>query len=284
MRTHLVTGANSGIGLEAVRGLAAKGERVIMAVRDLRRGEAARAEVLAQHPSAQLELEVVDLLELESVRALAARVKKVDVLVNNAGIGTAPLQKTKEGVYSQFGANHLGHFVLTALLLPQLEQGDDPRVVTVSSGFGKKGKLDLTNLDASHGFNQLTAYMQSKLSNALFGAELDRRLRAQGSAVKSVLVHPGVAATGMQQKPTGLMGVMSRLVSTLFARPAANGAMPTVKAALDADVKSGDVYGPGRRLAEPAQKEPAWPSMRDLEGARALWERSEALTGVRFLS
>lgn len=284
MRTHLVTGANSGIGLEAVRELAAKNEHVVMAVRDLKRGEAARAEVLAQYPSARIELEQVDLMELDSVRALAARVKKVDVLVNNAGIGTAPLQKTKEGVYSQFGANHLGHFVLTALLLPQLEKGDDPRVVTVSSGFGKKGKLDLTNLDASRGYSQLTAYMQSKLANALFGAELERRLRAKGSRVKSVVVHPGLAATGMQQKPTGLMGVMSRLVSTLFARPATNGAMPTVKAALDADVQSGEVYGPGRRLADPAQREPTWPSMKDLEGARALWERSESLAGLRFLS
>jgi NAD(P)-dependent dehydrogenase (short-subunit alcohol dehydrogenase family) len=276
MRTHLVTGANSGLGLETVRALAAKNERVIMAVRDLGRGEAARAELLREHPKAVLELEQVDLADLDSVRALGA-------LINHAGLGTAPLRRTAEGVYAQFGANHLGHFLLTALLLPQLEKGTDPRVVTVSSGFGRKGKMNLDNLDASQGYSQGTAYMQSKLANALFGAELDRRLRAKGSPVKSVLAHPGVAATPMQQKPTGWMGVVSRAVSALFGRTAANGALPTIEAADGANVRSGEVYGPGKRKSDPARREEAWPSMRDLEGARALWERSEQLTKARFL-
>ncbi|MGV3625930.1 MAG: SDR family NAD(P)-dependent oxidoreductase [Archangium sp.] len=277
MRTHLVTGANSGIGLEAVRALASRGQRVIMAVRDASRGEAAKAKVLAEFPAAQLEVERVDLLDLDSVRALAERVTSVDVLINNAGLGTAPLSLTKENVYSQFGANHLGHFLLTALLMPKLERGDDPRVVTVSSGFGKKGKLDLDNLDASRGYGQGRAYMQSKLANAIFGAELDRRLRVRGSKVKSVVVHPGVAATEMQKKPTGLMGVLSRVVHAL-ASPPERGAEPTVFAALG-DVQGGEVYGPSKKGAV---RETTWPSMRDVEGGEALWRRSEALAAVRF--
>ncbi|OJH34812.1 SDR family NAD(P)-dependent oxidoreductase [Cystobacter ferrugineus] len=283
MRTHLVTGANSGLGLETVRALAGKNERVIMAVRDLGRGEAARAEILREHPRAVLELEQVDLANLDSVRALGAKQLGLDVLINNAGLGTAPLQRTAEGVYAQFGANHLGHFLLTALLLPRLEKGTDPRVVTVTSGFGRKGKMNLDNLDASQGYSQGTAYMQSKLANTLFGAELDRRLRAKGSPVKSVLAHPGVAATPMQQKPTGWVGIASRAVSALFGRPAANGALPTLEAADGANVRSGEVYGPGKGRTDPARREETWSSMRDLEGARALWERSEQLTKMRFL-
>lgn len=281
MRTHLVTGANSGVGFEAVRALASRGERVIMAVRDVQRGEAARAKVLAEFPSAQLELEQVDLLDLESVRALAARVGSVDVLINNAGLGTAPLSLTREGVYSQFGANHLGHFLLTALLLPKLEAGRDPRVVTVSSGFGKRGRLDLDNLDGARGYGQGKAYAQSKLANALFGAELDRRLRARNSKVKSLVVHPGVAATEMQTKPKGWMGLVGRLVHAL-ASPPQRGARPTVDAATRSDVEGGQVYGPGRGDG-PAKLEATWPSMRDREGATALWRRSEALCAVQVL-
>jgi len=278
MRTHLVTGANSGIGFETVRALAGRGERVIMAVRDRQRGEAARAKVLTEHPQARIDLELVDLLDLDSVRALASRIDSLDVLINNAGLGTAPLLLTKERVYSQFGANHLGHFLLTTLLLPKLENGTDPRVVTVSSGFGKKGKIDLDNLDAGRGYSQGRAYMQSKLANALFGAELDRRLRARNSKVKSVLVHPGVAATEMQKKPTGLFGVVARLVH-LLASPPQRGARPTIDAAMLDSVSGGEVFGPGKGDG-PAKREETWPSMRDVEGATALWKRSEELTGM----
>jgi NAD(P)-dependent dehydrogenase (short-subunit alcohol dehydrogenase family) len=282
MRTHLVTGANSGVGFETVRALAAKGERVIMVVRDPQRGEAAREVVRREVPAAQLELERVDLLDLDSVRALAERVGSLDVLVNNAGLGAAPFQLTKERVYSQFGANHLGHFLLTALLWPKLEQGNDPRVVTVSSGFGKKGTLDLDNLDGARGYGQGRAYMQSKLANALFGAELDRRLRARGSKVQSVVVHPGVAATEMQKKADGFMGLVGRLVHALASTPQ-RGARPTVDAATLPEVRGGEVYGPGRGDG-PAKREATWPSMLDREGAAALWKRSEELCAVRFLS
>jgi NAD(P)-dependent dehydrogenase (short-subunit alcohol dehydrogenase family) len=283
MKTFLITGANSGIGLEAARQLVGQGNHVVMAVRDRGRGEAARADIARQFPRAEIDLVTVDLSDLDSVRALGETRPKLDVLINNAGVGTAPLKKTREGVYLQFGANHLGHFILTGLLFPQLELSSDPRVVTVSSGFGRRGKLDLENLDASRGYSQGRAYAQSKLANALFAAELDRRLRVAGSRVKSVVAHPGIAATPLQQKPTGAVGVLSRTISALLGRPAANGALPTVLAATGSDVRGGEVYGPGKGKTAPARREERWPSFDDLEGARMLWERSEELTRMKWL-
>ncbi|EYF01789.1 Short-chain dehydrogenase/reductase (SDR) superfamily protein [Chondromyces apiculatus DSM 436] len=279
----MITGANSGIGFEAARMLAERGDHVVMAVRDRGRGEAARASILQASPGARVDLELVDLGDLDAVRALGARAPKLDVLVNNAGLGTIPLARTKEGVYLQFGANHLGHFLLTALLLKHLEGGADPRVVTVSSGLARKGTLKLDNLDGSRGYTQGGAYVQSKLANSLFAAELDRRLRARGSAVKSVVAHPGIAATPLQTKPTGLMGVGSRLVSALFGRPAAEGALPTVHAIVGQDVQGGEAYGPGSKRGAPPQREAPWPAFADRASARALWERSEALAQVSWL-
>jgi NAD(P)-dependent dehydrogenase (short-subunit alcohol dehydrogenase family) len=276
MTTFLVTGANSGLGFETTRLLAKEGARVVMAVRDLARGQAALDRLRQELPDARLEVAQVDLLDLSSVRALAARELEVDVLINNAGVGSGPLRLSAQGVVEPFAANHLGHFVLTALMLERLERRADPRVVTVSSGFGKRGTLDFDNLDGSKGYSQGKAYMQSKLANALFGAELDRRLRARGSKVKSIVTHPGIAATEMQQKPTGMMGVAAKLVSLLLAKPPHVGARASVEAAIGSGVQGGEVYGPG------PVKEPTWPSMKDLEQARRLWERSETLSGVRF--
>jgi NAD(P)-dependent dehydrogenase (short-subunit alcohol dehydrogenase family) len=283
MRTYLVTGANSGLGLELTRALAARNERVIMAVRDQERGRAARDEVLRQYPGAALELAPLDLTDLRSVRALAERDLNVDVLINNAGVGSGPRQLTAEGVLTQFAANHLGHFALTALMFERLAARRDPRVVVVTSGFARRGSLDFENLDGSRGYGQGRAYVQSKIANALFGAELDRRLRARGSSVKSVLAHPGVAATAMQQKPTGVTGVISRVVSALFAQPAEQGALPLLAAATDPAVESGDVWGPGGRRGAPPRREMPWATMGDRDGAALLWARSEDLAGLRFL-
>lgn len=285
MKSFLVTGANSGIGFELTRALAARGERVIMAVRDAQRGAAAREHIVRDLPRAapNLTLAQVDLADLDSVRALAARPLEVDVLVNNAGMGAAPKLLSREGVVLQLAANHFGHFLLTALLWPHLEGRPGARVVTVTSGFAKRGRMDLANLDGSRGYGQLRAYSQSKLATLLFGAELDRRLRARGSAVASVLAHPGVVATGMQRKPTGLMGVVARLVAR-FARAASDGALPLLQAAAGDGVEGGQLWRPGPRAGSPARLEARWPTLDDREGAAALWRRSEELVGTRFLS
>jgi NAD(P)-dependent dehydrogenase (short-subunit alcohol dehydrogenase family) len=283
MRTFLITGASSGIGLALTHALAANGQRVIMAVRDPVRGERARSAVLGQHPQASLQLEPLDLTDLSSVRALAAKDLDIDVLVNNAGIGFEEKALTREGVLTQFAANHLGHFALTALLFEKLAKREDARVVVVTSSLAKKGRLDLDNLDGSRGFSRTRAYTQSKLANVLFAAELDRRLRARGSGVKSVLAHPGVPATAMQQKATGFIGVLVRTVASLFARPAADGALPVLEGATGATVQSGDLLGPGKPVGAPPRKEATWPTQHDLPGAQQLWERSEALAQLRFL-
>lgn len=282
MTSFLVTGANSGLGLETTRRLAQSGHRVVMAVRTEARGQEARQALLNELPAAQLDVVPLDLVDPDSISRLAARDLGVDVLVLNAGTGGAEKRLTSAGVLEQFAANHLGHFLLTALTFERLALRTDARVVTVGSGFGRKGVLALDNLDGSRGYFSMRAYMQSKLANTLFMAELDRRVRASGRAVKSVLAHPGVAATEMQQKPKGFEGLISRTVSALFGRPAANGAWPTFEAATAPSVESGDVYGPGKGRTDPPLKEAVWAAMRDVEQGRALWARSEALAGVRF--
>ena len=270
MKTFLVTGANSGLGFELTRALAARGERVLMASRDLARGEAAKAKVLAEHPSATLEVLQLDLADAKSIRTLTGKPFDLDVLINNAGMGWGPPTITPEGVTTLFASNHLGHFALTAQLFPRLAKRPGARIVTVTSGFAKNGRLDFANFDGSRGYRELTAYSQSKVANVLFGIELDRRIREAGLEMKSVLAHPGIAATQMQQKPTGLMGVFSKLFSRLFAQSADKGVLPLLQSAIDPDVESGAVYGPkGKEI---------WPSTRQFEDARRLWERSEALT------
>jgi len=283
MKTFLVTGASSGVGLALTHLLAEQQQRVILAVRDVARGERARDEVLRRCPAATLSVERLELTDLRSVHALAARDLAIDVLVNNAGIAFEPLRLTAQGVVSQLAANHLGHFALTALLWPQLAQRADARVVTVTSTLAKQGHFDLDSLDGSRGFSSLQAYKQSKLANVLFAAELDRRVRAQGLRVKSVLAHPGVPATAMQQRAQGPIGFVVRLVSALIGKPASHGATALLAAATDARAASGELWAPGKRAGAPPRREAAWPTMSDREGALRLWERSEALCELRFL-
>ncbi|AKU95617.1 putative oxidoreductase/Short-chain dehydrogenase [Labilithrix luteola] len=276
MRTFLVTGANSGLGATLTRMLAVRGHHVVMAVRDVNAGEETRASILRAAPEARLEVEPLDLLDIASVRALAAKVRDVDVLVNNAGVGLVRKALTPGGVVLPFATNHLGHFALTALLFDRLAQRDDARVVTVTSFIVKRDRIDLSSIDGSR-YDQRGAYAQSKLANLLFGVELSRRSRA----VKSILAHPGMVMTPLQRKPQGLMGIASRAFSALFARPVEYGAAALLEAAIG-DSASGDLWGPGHAVGDPPLKE-TWRSMTDIEGAKALWRRSEELTGISFL-
>ena len=246
-----------------------------MGVRDTARGDAARDAILRDLPHASVRVARVDLSDLDSVRALAAEDLDVDGLVNNAGVAFVPKVLTREGVVSQFATNHLGHFALTALLFDRLA-----RVVTVTSTLAKKGRLDLDNLDGSRGYGSMRAYAQSKLANVLFASELARRLKARGSPVKSVLVHPGVPATAMQERGIGLAGVVARIASALIGKPAVHGARAVLAATIGDDVDNGDLFEPGD---PPKKKAAPWPTMLDERQAAALWERSEALTKLRFL-
>ncbi|MGI8330791.1 oxidoreductase [Actinomadura scrupuli] len=288
-RTFLVTGANSGLGHETARQLSLHGAQVIMTARSEAKGRTAMAELTAGQPGASIELRLLDLSDLDSVRALAESLVadrvQVDVLVNNAGIMMPPRSLTKQGFELQFATNHLGHFALTGLLLETLAKGRDPRVVTVSSSLHRRGSIDFDDLTGERSYSPTRFYAQSKFANVLFGLELDRRLRASGSPVRSLLAHPGYSATNLQSSgPTGLLNLLGKVGNALMAQHVRMGALDQLYAATAPEAESGQFIGPDRlgesrghpRVVQPVE------SAKDPETARRLWDVSEDLTGVRF--
>ncbi len=286
-RTAVVTGANSGLGLVTARELSRAGASVVLACRNVHKGEAAAAEVRAAVPGAQLQVAELDLSSLASVRRFAGALEggELDLLINNAGIMMTPHETTADGFELQFGTNHLGHFALTGLLLERLEQASDARVVTLSSLEHKSGHIHLDDLQLEHGYAPRKAYRQSKLANASFGLHLDRRLRAAGSGVKSVLAHPGYTATNLQSTgPTGMMKALLSVSNRVVAQSAEQGALPTLYAATAPDVEGGEYFGPdgfqelrGRPTRVSVIAEGGDPAV-----GLKLWEVSEELTDVRY--
>jgi NAD(P)-dependent dehydrogenase (short-subunit alcohol dehydrogenase family) len=288
-RTFIVTGANSGLGYVTTRELARHGAHVIMTARDQTKGEGAIEQLRAGQPDASLELRHLDLSDLESVKAFAQGIiadgVPVDGLINNAGIMMPPRSLTKQGFELQFGTNHLGHFALTGLLLDRLRAGHDPRVVTVSSTAHKSGSIHFDDLTGAHKYARWAFYAQSKFANAVFGRELDRRLRASGVPVKSILAHPGYSATNLQTSgPTGALNLMMRLSNRFIAQDVEIGVLSQLHAATDPKVEGGQFIGPDG-LAEtwghPKLVQPI-DAARAPETAQRLWQISEELTGVRF--
>jgi NAD(P)-dependent dehydrogenase (short-subunit alcohol dehydrogenase family) len=280
-----VTGANSGLGLVTARELARAGAHVIGTARDRAKGERAEAEIRREVPDAHLEMRELDLAALASVRAFAAGIEGLDVLVNNAGIMMPPRSETAGGFELQFGTNHLGHFALTGLLLEWLARGTDPRVVTVSSLEHRPGRIDFDDLASKGDYDPRRAYQRSKFANVVFALELDRRLRAAGSPVKSVLAHPGYSATNLQTTgPTGAMKALLRVGNRLFAQSADRGALPQIHAAAAPGVESGEFYGPdgfNQLRGKPTLVRPV-DRASDPELGRRLWQVSEELTGVTY--
>lgn len=285
-KTILVTGANSGIGLEAVKLFAGKGAEVIMACRNVEKAEVAAAEVRAVVPEARLVIMALDLADLASVKAFADAVKQrfstLDVLLNNAGLMAPPLQRTKDGFEIQFGTNHLGHFALTGQLLELLEAADAPRIVQISSLAHRGGKLMWDNLNAEKSYSRWAFYCQSKLANLIFARDLNRRLEKAGSKVHAYAAHPGYSATHLQDTvPAG------GLFNTIMAQPAEMGCLPGVMAATSPDVEPGGYYGPDGRIME-LRGYPAPAFARKITDnktvAQRLWQESERLTGVRYLN
>jgi NAD(P)-dependent dehydrogenase (short-subunit alcohol dehydrogenase family) len=286
-RTAVVTGANSGLGLETTRELARRGAHVIMAVRNLDKGAAAAEQIRAQVPGARLELRHLDLADLDSVRAFAAGdLPTLDLLINNAGVMMPPLTRTKQGFELQIGANHLGHFALTALLWPHLAGAPAARIVTVSSGLHKRGAVDLDDLSyASRPYTPSGAYAQSKFANVLFALELDRRLRAAGLPAASLLAHPGYAATNLQTSgPTGLMARLGGIGNVLLAQSAAAGALPQLYAATAPEATSGQFIGPSRlgEMRGSPKVVQAIALAQDPQLAARFWTVSETLTSTPF--
>jgi NAD(P)-dependent dehydrogenase (short-subunit alcohol dehydrogenase family) len=288
-RTAVITGANSGLGLVTARELARAGARVVLACRNLEKGESAQRGCQAQVPDARVELEELDLASLASVREFADRFKSghqgLDLLINNAGVMATPRRSTADGFELQFGTNHLGHFALTGLLIGEMEGRDDARVITLSSGAHRIGRIAFDNLGGDSKYFRWRAYGQSKLANLLFALELDRRLRAVNSTIRSLAAHPGYAATNLQfAGPPAVDAAMMKVGNRLFAQSDEMGALPTLYAATEPGLEGGTFCGPDGFLEQHGHPKPVAPSSaaRDEQVARRLWEVSEEMTGVRF--
>ncbi len=296
-RRIVVTGASSGLGLETSIALAVAGAEVIMACRNPDKASAALAQVRSRAPDAKAELMTLDLADLASVRAFAAecarRFDRIDVLCNNAGVMALPLQRTHDGFEMQIGTNHLGHFALTGLMLDQLKTAPGARIVSVASNAHKWGmRLDPNDLNFEHQrYNKWDAYGRSKMANLMFHFELERRLKAARLDIRSVAAHPGYAATnlmfvGPAQQNSRVGKLAMQFGNALFSQDQAMGALPQLYAITMPDVESGDYFGPDgwQQLKGHPRRVGCLRMARDPEHTRKLWEASETLTGVRYLS
>jgi len=284
-RTAIVTGANSGLGYVTALELARHGAQVVVACRNVAKGEAAALEIAAAGGT-KPEVRELDLGSLASVRGFADELsgRQVDLLVNNAGVMMTPRQTTSDGFELQLGTNHLGHFALTGRLLDALQRSDSARVVTLSSNEHKGGTLDPDDLQMGRDYSPRGAYRRSKLANA-FAIELDRRLRSAGAKTISVFAHPGYSATNLQSSgPTGAAKALMAITNKIVAQSAERGALPTLYAATAPGVEGGAYYGPDGRAEMrgfPKQVK-AIPEAYDPGIGMRLWAASEALTGVHY--
>jgi NAD(P)-dependent dehydrogenase (short-subunit alcohol dehydrogenase family) len=283
-RLAVVTGANTGLGFETARVLAARGASVVLAVRDTDKGKAAAARIADTAPGADVTVQPLDLASIESIRAAAgelrARHPRIDLLVNNAGVMFPPRQTTRDGFELQFGTNHLGHFALTGLLLEQMLPVPGSRVVTVSSLAHRiRARINFNDLQGQRSYSRVAAYSQSKLANLMFTYELARRLSAAGTTIAAA-AHPGLASTELSRHTPAIAAFSYARVS----QNAAMGALPTLRAATDPGVAGGQYYGPGGLFGTRGYPELARSSRRSRDTAiqRRLWAVSEELTGVTF--
>lgn len=278
----IVTGANSGIGYEMARALARREAVVILACRNQDKGAAAVRQIDQEYPAAKAELMPLDLADLASIRRFAGefagRHDRLDLLINNAGIMAVPFGKTADGFELQFGTNHLGHFALTGLLLGLISCTPQARVVTVSSGGHRFGKIDFDNLNGEKVYDRQRAYAQSKLANLLFTTELQRRFEAARVKAMAVAAHPGWTATNLQAHWR-----MLRVLNPFIAQQPKMGALPALYAATAPDVQGGDYYGPRgwQELRGYPTRVRSSESSHDPAVAARLWAVSEELTGVR---
>ena len=286
-RVAIVTGANSGLGYFTALELARHGAEVVVASRSVENGEAAAKEMAAAIGGPKPRVLPLDLASLASVRSFAQEFegKRVDLLVNNAGVMMTPRRTTSDGFELQLGTNHLGHFALTGLLLDALGRSDAARIVTLSSNEHRGGRIDFDDLQQERDYSARGSYQRSKLANAVFAVELDRRLRAAGSSVISVFAHPGYSATNLQSSgPTGVAKALMAISNRLVAQSAERGALPTLYAATAPGIEGGDYYGPDGRgeMRGFPKKVEAIPAAYDPDIGGRLWQVSEELTGVSY--
>jgi len=284
-RVAIVTGSSSGIGYETARVLTAKNGTVIIAVRNLEKGQLALEKIKETHPEADARIMELDLANLGSVRRFAEEFSKkfsqLDLLINNAGVMMPPYTKTADGFELQFGTNHLGHFALTGLLLDLILKTGNSRIVTVSSGGHRYGKLDFDDLNwEKRKYKKMNTYSDSKIANLYFTYALQEKLEKSGSKTIAAAAHPGWTATELQRH-VGLLGFLNRF----FSQGIDMGALPTLIAATAPDVNGCDYYGPSgwKEMKGYPKKVDSNELSHDMDIAKKLWDVSEDLTKVKFL-
>lgn len=291
----IITGANSGLGLESTKALAAKGATVVMACRNMSKAEQAKAEVLQSTPNAKIDVMQLDNASLDSVKAFAeafkAKYDRLDLLLNNAGVMAVPRTETADGFEMQLGVNHLGHFALTGLLLDVLTKTPNARVHNTSSSAAFGGSIDFDDLMGEQNYGRWDAYGQSKLANAVFATELDRRLKAAGHDTISNSSHPGLVMTNLQTNSLQESGapfmerVLYSIAGPLMAQDIQMGVLPQLYASTAPEAKGGVFYGPKtfRLRGYPAEQK-CNNALDDANLRKRFWEISEQLTGVNYLS
>jgi NAD(P)-dependent dehydrogenase (short-subunit alcohol dehydrogenase family) len=289
-RTAVVTGANGGLGLEIAKALAGAGAAVVMAARDEQRAAAAREQIAAAHPQAALDVVPLDLASLESVAtaadAILARHVPLDLLVNNAGVMGIPERRTQDGFEMQFGVNHLGHWALTARLLPALEQAPAARIVTLTSTAHHMGRpVDPADPHLHGSYGPWRAYGQSKLANFHFGIGLQRELARAGSTTSSLIAHPGLSNTELQARSvTATGGGRSQRFFHMAARRTgmspAQGALSALRAATDPRAHGGEFFGPLFVNNGPPVRKPIVRRIGMDRAIARLWDVSERETGI----
>jgi NAD(P)-dependent dehydrogenase (short-subunit alcohol dehydrogenase family) len=289
-KTAIVTGANTGIGFETALALAEKNAHVIMACRNLQKAQVAKANILTKFPKASIEMIQLDLNSLQSVRDFVVEFsknhQKLDLLINNAGLMIPPLMRTKDGFESQLGVNYLGHFLLTGLLLPVLEKTTGSRVISLSSIAHRNAQINFKDLNSEKSYSRFKAYGQSKLACLMFAYELDRRLKKKGSTVKSIAAHPGVSNTELARYVPKVFYFLLYPLFMMMTQSPENAALPSLYGALVEDLKGGEYIGPTSR--NEMKGNPgivgSEPQSHDEEAAKKLWEVSEELTNIHYLS
>ncbi|UCH49704.1 MAG: SDR family NAD(P)-dependent oxidoreductase [Betaproteobacteria bacterium] len=283
-RVVIVTGSSSGIGKEAARVLAGKNASVVLAVRNVNKGQNVANEIRRESPDSHVSVRELDLADLKSVKAFADSFirdyDRLDILINNAGVMMCPYAKTRDGFEMQFGTNHLGHFALVGQLLPLLKKTSRSRLVALSSLAHKGGKLDFTDLNwINRSYNTNQAYFDSKLANLYFAYLLAEKVGAEGSNPKVTIAHPGWTATELQRH-SGMMGFLNKLL----AQGVDMGALPTLRAATDEGATPGMFYGPARffEMHGHPVKVKSTARSHDMDTARELWKQSEEMTGVSY--
>jgi NAD(P)-dependent dehydrogenase (short-subunit alcohol dehydrogenase family) len=289
-RTAVVTGANGGLGLQTALALAGAGAHVVLAARDAAKTEAAEARIRVSHPSASLEVVPLDLGDLSSVAAAARSVldrhERVDLLVNNAGVMAMPQRTTADGFELQFGVNHLGHWALTAHLLPALLRAPVARVVTVTSTARHRARrLDPSDVHLERGYGAWSAYARSKMANLHFGLGLQQRFSRAGVRASSLVAHPGLTNTDLQSRAVreggaGRVGAFFEVMTARLGMSPFEGARPQLRAATDPRVRGGELYAPRYGSRGPAVRRPILRRRGLQEQIGVLWQVSERETGI----